>query len=34
MSHPNVADFLRRATIQDPNRKLDAEATLGDLTTR
>lgn len=30
MSHPNIADFLRRATIQDPNRKLDAEATLGD----
>lgn len=30
MSHPNLADLLRRITIQDPNRKLDAEATLGD----
>jgi uncharacterized membrane protein len=30
MSHPNIADFLRRVTIQDPTRKLDAEATLGD----
>lgn len=30
MSHPNIADFLRQITIQDPTRKLDAEATLGD----
>jgi uncharacterized membrane protein len=30
MSHPNLGDLLRRITIQDPNRKLEAEATLGD----
>jgi uncharacterized membrane protein len=30
MGHPNIADFLRRSAIQDPNRRLDAEASLGD----
>ncbi|MFC4311354.1 DUF1003 domain-containing protein [Steroidobacter flavus] len=30
MNHSNIADFLRRTPIQDPNRRLDAEATFGD----
>jgi uncharacterized membrane protein len=30
MSHPTIADFLRRTTIQDPNRKLDAKTSVGD----
>ncbi|WP_246038886.1 DUF1003 domain-containing protein [Peristeroidobacter soli] len=30
MNHPTIVDFLRRTPLQDPNRRLDAEATLGD----